>query len=472
MKLTHTRNSTSSILQITSLLFLSGALCLNAVAGNDTWTGAAGNNNWNTAGNWTGDNKPPAAGDTIAFGLQGAGSLTLNNNLAVDTAFLGLNFNATAPSFVLTGNEITLTGAMIDNSLNVETINLPITTTVTNNLGAASGGTMVIGGVISGAGGGINTSLGGAVTLNNNNTYTGGTSISAGTLTLDYTGAATSIIPSTSPLTLGGGALNVIGNSAAASSQTFASLAVSSGDNVLSASPASGANYPTVNLGAMTETVGGVVEFIGPATTNALTTNSVPATATITTTSAGGGGVGLIGGNATTSGDYATVGLYDWASTDTAAGGAGTSPYTIVGGSQVAGFYTAFGTGNNTIAGNADFTAATAGTHNTDNPGSVRFNTAGGCTWSFTGIITTGGILVTPNVGAANVVLPTGGDLEPSRGGASTMVVWQNNVKGFLEFNGVNYLSDAKSGAGTLVLAGLGTVQFNNTGAYTGPNLY
>ena len=70
--------------------------------------------------------------------------MTLNNNLTLDTALLGLNFNATAPAFV-PGNEITLTGAIIDNSLNLQTINLPITTTVTNNFGAVSGGTMVIG---------------------------------------------------------------------------------------------------------------------------------------------------------------------------------------------------------------------------------------------------------------------------------------------------------------------------------------
>ena len=252
LKLTPTRNSTNSILQITRLLFLSGALCLNAVAGNETWTGAAGNNNWNTGGNWTGANTPPAAGDIIAFDAPSAGGLTLNNNLAVDTALLGLNFNATAPAFVLAGNEITLTGDMIDNSLNVETVNLPITTTVTNNLGAVSGGTLVIGGVISGTGGGINASLGGTVKLNNNNTYTGGTSISGGTLTLDYTGAATSIIPSTSTLTLGGGKLNVIGNSAAASSQTFAATTINAGGSGVSAAPVSGANLPTVALGYIT----------------------------------------------------------------------------------------------------------------------------------------------------------------------------------------------------------------------------
>ena len=52
----------------TSLLFLSGALCLQAVAGNETWTGAVGNNNWGIGGNWAGPNTPPAAGDVIAFG--------------------------------------------------------------------------------------------------------------------------------------------------------------------------------------------------------------------------------------------------------------------------------------------------------------------------------------------------------------------------------------------------------------------
>jgi hypothetical protein len=160
----------NSIHQITSLLFLSGALCLNAVAGNETWTGAAGDNNWNTGGNWTGPDTPPIAGDIISFGVQGAGGLTLNNNMAVDTTFQGLYFNATAPSFILTGNEITTTGATIDNSLNFETINQPITSTATHTFSAASGGTMLFGGVLSGTGGGINKTLGGTVILTNNNT--------------------------------------------------------------------------------------------------------------------------------------------------------------------------------------------------------------------------------------------------------------------------------------------------------------
>ena len=222
----------NSIHQITSLLFLSGALCLNAVAGNETWTGAAGDNNWNTGGNWTGPDTPPIAGDIISFGVQGAGGLTLNNNMAVDTTFQGLYFNATAPSFILTGNEITQTGATIDNSLNLETINLPITSTAAHSYGVAAGNTMLVGGVISGSGGGITKIMGGTLTLTNNNAYTGGTTINAGTLILDYTGgAASNIVPSGSALTLGGGAIQIKGNSVTSISQTVNGATVNPGLN-------------------------------------------------------------------------------------------------------------------------------------------------------------------------------------------------------------------------------------------------
>ena len=74
------------------LLLLAGALTLNAATGNDNWTGAAGDNNWATGGNWTGANTPPAAGDTPVFGTQGLGGLTLNNNLTAATSYLGLTF--------------------------------------------------------------------------------------------------------------------------------------------------------------------------------------------------------------------------------------------------------------------------------------------------------------------------------------------------------------------------------------------
>ena len=214
----------------------------------------------------------------------------------------------------------------------------------------------------------------------------------------------------------------------------------------------------------MADTVGGTIEFVGPATTNS--SGNVAATGTITTTTAGGGGVGLLGGEGTT-GDYATVGLYDWASTDTTAGNAGT---TLIGGSQVTGFYTGFSGSAPVLAGNVDCSASPLNSHNTDTPGSIRFNIAGPIAFNPTSVTCSGGILVTPNVGAANVTIGgTAGELEPSRGGASSLVIWQNDILGILICNVNHTFNDAKSGAGTYILAGLGTIEFNFPNTYTGP---
>ena len=481
MKLTTTRNS---FLLTTSLLFLSGALCLNAVAASETWAGAAGDNNWNTGGNWTGPDTPPAAGDVITFGAQGAGGLTLNNNMTVDTTLQGLYFNATAPSFILTGNEITTTGATIDNSLNFETINLPITSTATHTFSAASGGTLLFGGVLSGTGGGINKTLGGTVILTNNNTYTGATTIGAGALTLDFTGGAPSILPSASALSLGGGTLNIKGSSAAASSQTVAGLTITAGDSVISAAPVSGANLPTLALGAITNTyaTGGAVEFIGPAYNNAVTTTSgqassglQAATAGITTTS-GIANQLLRGDGAGTTFDasFATVGLYDFAGTPS------TGSSAIVGASQLTGGST--GDGLYTIENAA---AIPSGTFNTiiDALGACTAN--GGATYNYAGIrfnapgaslamaywFSVGGVLVTPNVGANNVAITaTAYGMEPAErntGLPGSIVIWQNNVLGNLS---IASLIDGKVLGGSFVKAGPGT--FIATCSYTGQPVY
>jgi len=71
---------------------------------------------------------------------------------------------------------------------------------VTNNIGAVSGGSLVIGGVIS-ARRRHQRGPGRHGDAHQRQHLHGGTSINGGTLTLDYTGAATSIIPSTSSLT-------------------------------------------------------------------------------------------------------------------------------------------------------------------------------------------------------------------------------------------------------------------------------
>jgi autotransporter-associated beta strand protein len=477
MKITITRSLRSQIISLLGALL---AAATGAIAATSTWTGAdvaTSTTGWDDSNNWS-PVAIPASGNALVF----TGSAGLNNGNDIKTSFsiAGLTFAPGAGAFVLGGDSVSTSASFTDNSPNLETIDFSIVLPATHSIYVTGDGSMQINSIISGSGFGITKTGPGLLTLTGEaagaNSYTGPTAINAGTLTLDFSqGGSTppaNIVAASSALSLGGGALNILAGSSVANSQTFNGATVASGLSVVSAAPASGGSNPTLTLGANTDTAGAVVEWVGPATIGS-DGGAVSATATITTTTAGGGGVGLFGGNGTTSGAYATVGLYDWASTDLASGtntgGAGTSPYTIIGGSQVTGFYSPFGTGNNSLAGNADFTAATAGSHNTDNCGSMRFNVAGGCTVNPTGIVTTGGILVTPAVGAANVTLNGSGDWQPSRGGASTMVLWQNNIAGFLIANAANTFNDAKSGAGTYVLAGSGTVEFTATNDYTGP---
>lgn len=48
-------------------------------------------------------------------------------------------------------------------------------------------------------------------------------------------------------------------------------------------------------------------------------------------------------------------------------------------------------------------------------------------------------------------------------------MIWQNNVAGFLIANVNNTFNDAKSGAGTYILTGISTMEFNFPNTYTGP---
>jgi len=115
--------------------------------------------------------------------------------------------------------------------------------------GAATA-TAAIGTVTSG---GITFQGNGTTTLTSASTYIGATTVNGGTLRLDFsaTGAPSSnILSASSPLTLGGTTLQVVGSSAAGTSQVFASTAFNTGPSTISAAPASGSNLPTLALGA------------------------------------------------------------------------------------------------------------------------------------------------------------------------------------------------------------------------------
>ena len=476
-----------NLFQFTGLLLLAGALSLKAT--NDTWTGGAGDNNWNTGLNWSGGssgvNTPPATGDTPVFGAQGAGTLTLNNDIA-GGSFLGLTFNANAPAFTLNGNSITTTGGLLDNSLNLETIgNMPIAFSASHSVNVIAGGSLTINSVISGTGSYVLTKNGGGkLNLTGEaagaNTY-GPTTINAGTLLLDFSqdgSTPTANIVPNAALTLSGGTLIVNGASGTANSQSFtgttfpAAATAVPGQNFIAATNGTSGGTATINLGALSVGLGSSIVFNGPATTNA--TAPVAATGIITTTTQGQGpttaGIDGILANGANNNDYATVGLYDWASTDlAAAGGAGTSPYTIIGGSQVTGFYVVPGNNAGLNAGNNDIatqqTPAIGGTSNirlSSNGAcdSVRFNSghAPYITIKSGDVLQNGGVLVTPNMGIINCGMDEIARLNSAEG----VQIVQNNTLGVFcsSINGDQLVATGNAGD-WVVISGPGAVFLN-----------
>ena len=418
--------------------------------GSGLWISTTGGN-WGAATNWSGGGIATGAASTADFS-----TLSLSSNLTVtlDSArtISGLKFGDATATY-----NWTLAGA------NTLTLGVGPNITVVNQ--AATISTVLAGsaGLTKSGSGGL--TLGGAT-----NTYTGGTVVNAGNLALDFSAAnspAANLVPAANTLTLGGGALQIIGSSNAVSSQTFSSTVLNAGASVISAAPVSGPNSPTVTLGGFTANAGGLVEFIGPATVG-LGGGNVASNATLTSTL--GGNAAFVGGNGAAffAANYATVGLYDFAATVGVS-----SPYTVVGGSQIAGFYTA-SSGTAGTFGNLDATGNITGWSAQPYLTSLRFNTSLGANLSVAAsgngsTLTLSDILVTPNVGAYNVTFNSG-SLRPAGGNGTyggPYVVWQNNTAGQLVLNST--LGNSKVGAAAYVQAGPGTVSIPVTASgYTG----
>ena len=417
-----------------------------SAAASGIWT-ASGGGNWGTAANWSGGTIGYGTGNTANFAsvlLTNAPAVTLDSSRTISTLIFG---DAAGYNWTVTGPGTLTLGA----SPNINVVNQ----------------TAIISAPVAGTAG-LTKSGQGALTLGGaTETFTNGLTVNAGTVTVDFSVAgspATNLIPPANALTLGGGTLGMNGTNSAAAGQTFAGTAINTGGNVINLT-ANGAASLSASFGALAESPGGTVEFIGPATTNA--TAGVPAAGTNYTTTAGSGTGGLLGNfGAGQNGAWATVGLYDWASTDLPNGTAGASPYTVIGGSQVAGFYQTAGI---TTGGNYDVNAS--GVNSLGNAGgaaTLRFNSARAVTVSFTATTAQNvqGILVTPSLGPTNANL-TGGGLEFIRSSSSGNcygVVWQNNVKAWLNFASVIEGGRQAGQANGLVQSGPGTVVYTGSG--------
>jgi autotransporter-associated beta strand protein len=154
-----------------------------------TWTGAV-DNNFSTAGNWSGCNgTSPQLADTddLVFPVS-ATNLTPNNDLAGAT-FNSITFNGTGTGgYTLSGGAFTLAGNITDSSSQANTIGNNVTVSGASTIDVATSSMVHFTGAVSGSG---SITKAGAGTLTFDNlTLTGALTVNAGRLEVFATSAA------------------------------------------------------------------------------------------------------------------------------------------------------------------------------------------------------------------------------------------------------------------------------------------
>jgi fibronectin-binding autotransporter adhesin len=216
--------------------------------------------------------KALGANNTLTIG-GGAIDCTSATTLANSNSF---NWNSDF-TFIGTANLSMGTGAVAMNASRTVTVN---------------GGTLTVGGPISGANFGLTKTGPGTLTLQGLNTYGGTTAVNAGQLTLDYSTNTSNVLNSGNAVTLGGGTLfvNAKSGSTSTSSQTLGAVTATAGASSITVNSNSGAM--TFTMGALTDATVGSSLDINPLSSG---------TKTITTTT-GPDATGIYGGRTTFNG--------------------------------------------------------------------------------------------------------------------------------------------------------------------------
>jgi autotransporter-associated beta strand protein len=509
-------------------LAIMAAACLSlapAQAQTKTWTGnhnggngGGSNNRWSRGDNWAGG-VAPSSGDALVF--SGTKRLTSNDNNLSNFTFNGITFDSSAGAFTLSGNSITLSGNLTNNSTNTQTVSLAMALSGVRTFNALAGD-LAVGGVMSGAGG-VTKSGANTLTLTANNTYTGATTIAAGTLQLgsgDTSGAL-----STSSSIANNGTLAFNRSNTMTQGTDFASVIAGSGgitklgSNTLVFNGANTYTGATVvnagtlragaaaggrafgNLSAMTIASGAVLDLNGfSQTIGSLAGNGDVAlgSGNATLTIGGDNTSTVFGGVVSGSGSLAKVGTGTFAVTNTVvpegftisvsggtfqlgnggAGGALRSPSTVInnatyawnrsddreqGATSVitgAGEFLKLGDGQYTLSGTNSYAGGTR-----IEAGTLRVNNTSSI-GSTTGTLTVNsGSLDLANYSiAVGNLTGTGGTITSSVGGSRTLTIGTGDTGGGI-FGGV--IAD---GAGTtsLTKVGTGTITLTGTNTYSG----
>ncbi len=334
-------------------------------------------------------------GTNLSGGTLTLGSTTALGGAAGTFTISGGTLDSSVTNLVLANNNpLSLSGSFTflgTQALSLGTGPVTLTGNTTINTASATNG-LTISGSISGTGLGINKAGSGTLTLNSAgvNTYTGTTTVSGGTLIVDYANATTptNLINSGSALVLDGGALNIKQQSATTTSQAFANTAIGSGASSITATntAATGSLTLSVALGNISQSTGGTVSFTLPATAGSSITTTT-ANNNTTTTAAGGilGAWATISTGAYASNNGGVIAAFTGGTTATGSNiTTAATEYNITG---------ALGLSNNSTADTLRYTGASAsltlGTNNLAVNG-LNSNGTGAWTISGTGTVTAG----------------------------------------------------------------------------------
>jgi fibronectin-binding autotransporter adhesin len=190
-----------------------------------TWNGGGADTIWTTAANWGGI--APVAGDTLVF--SGTTRPSNTNDFAAATTFDSITLSE--GGFTLAGNDLQLSAAGTKlTSTGDSTISLGLAPSSGPLSIAATSGTLTVSGVISGSTG-LSKSGGGTLLLSGSNTYSGGTTLSAGLLQLGNANAIQS--GNTTVMTISGGTLDLNGQNATLNGPTLSGGGVALGGGTL-----------------------------------------------------------------------------------------------------------------------------------------------------------------------------------------------------------------------------------------------
>ena len=443
--------SNSTGVTLANNLNSTGTTIVEAVGGNMTFSGVvSGAGTINVDGNGSGANSiqfnDTLANFTGSVLYTGTSNDNLFFNAALDTsaAFVLSGSTGAARDLRISGSSVigslSGTGGRIggDNGTAILIVNQSTSTAFAGQIGADN----AIGLTKTGTG---------TLSLTGSNVYTLATTVNQGVLKLDFSAAGaptTNIINNSgnsSALSLGGGTLSLTGKASTTDSQRFNGTSISGGGSAIVLNANATANPLSLSLGAITRTagVGGTVDFTLPTGTQSSTNG-------ITTTNTNNANGTLL--------DF-TVGGTDWA----AVSGGNIVSYTSNGGTYVT-------AGTNAAAyanANVDVTSSVS-PGGAITPNTLRFNTAVPTTLGMlagtTDVVSSGGVLVTSNVGSNNTMI-AGGTLEGSSG--SSLDIMQNSggtmTIGSVIANNGSATGLNKSGTGTLVLSGANTYSGTTT---------